>query len=63
MQALPRIGVTILLGALALSFFVSMVVAILAGVRLATELRDERGRRTPCGRQAKPPEWVNGGGE
>jgi hypothetical protein len=58
-QALPRIGVIILLGVLALSFFVSMVVAILAGIRLAAELQDERARRKPC-ENLQPPEWVNG---
>jgi hypothetical protein len=51
--------VIVLLGALALSFFVSMVVAILAGIKLAAELQDERTKRTPCG-SLQPPEWVNG---
>jgi len=51
--------VIILLGTLALACFVSMVVALLVGIKLAAELRDEkRARRTPCG-SPQPPEWVN----
>ncbi len=61
----------ILLGTLALACFVSMVVALLVGIKLAAELQDEkRARRTPCGSRAnavrkpagspRPPEWVNG---
>ncbi len=60
----------ILLGTLALACFVSMVVALVVGIKLAAELQDlqeekraGRSQRTPCGSQAKPPEWVNGGGE
>ncbi len=50
----------ILLGTLALACFVSMIVALLVGIKLAAELRDEkRARRKPRGSQ-QPPEWVNG---
>ncbi len=43
MQTLRRFpSVTILLGALALACFVSMVVAVLVGIRLAAELQDEK---------------------
>ena len=50
----------ILLGTLALACFVSMVVALLVGIKLAAELRDEkRARRAPRG-GPRPPEWVNG---
>ncbi len=52
-----------LLGALALACFVSMVVALLVGIKLAAKLRDEkRARRTPCG-SPQPPGWVNGADE
>ncbi len=52
----------ILLGALALACFVSMVVALLVGIKLAAELQDEkRGRRTRTG-SPQPPEWVNPAG-
>ncbi len=62
MQTLRRgIGVIVLLGALALACFVSMVVALLVGIRLAAELRNvKRARRT--GSQ-QPPEWVNDASE
>ena len=43
----------ILLGTLALACFVSLVVALLVGIKLAAELQDEkRARRTPRGSQA-----------
>ncbi len=49
----------ILLGALALVCFVSMVVALLVGIKLAAELQDEkRAGRTRTG-GPQPPEWVN----
>ncbi len=54
----------ILLGTLALACFVSMVVALLVGIKLAAELRDEkRAKRKPGGSQRtgspQPPEWAN----
>jgi uncharacterized membrane protein len=55
--------VIVLLGALALACFVSMVVALLVGIKLAAELQDlqdeKRARRSQRTGSPQPPEWVN----